>query len=245
MNIVLFAAEEVGRPIAAADPRARHLLEILRRQPGDEFDAGVVNGPVGKGRIRRVAGGEIEWEFAESRTPAPFYAGAAPLEPIELVVGLPRPQTARKILAEATAMGVRAIRFVQTEKAEKAYARSTLWTSGEWRRHVRAGMEQAFATREPVVTFGESLEVAFAAMADVDAMFALDNYESAAPLPSRGPIAFPAAVLVGGERGWSAAEREFFREQGVLLCHLGQRVLRTETACIAALAIVRSQVTGQ
>lgn len=242
MNIVLFTSEELGRTIPPGDPRAKHLLQVLRRAAGSTFDAGILNGPVGKGLVRKITPEGIEWDFTAANEPPAPYAGATDLEPIELIVGMPRPQTARRILFDATAMGVRAIRFVATEKGDAGYARSTLWSSGEWRRHVRAGLEQAFATREPEVTFTGTLEEAVAAMADVDTKIALDNYESTSTLAAGPLVSFPAAVLVGGERGWSRAERGLFREQGVTLCHLRKRVLRTETACVAALAIVRSRL---
>ncbi|HZZ57381.1 MAG TPA: RsmE family RNA methyltransferase [Opitutaceae bacterium] len=245
MNIVLFTSEELGRTIPPGDPRAKHLLQVLRRAAGSTFDAGILNGPVGKGLVRKITPEGIEWDFAAANEPPAPYAGATDLEPIELIVGMPRPQTARRILFDATAMGVRAIRFVATEKGDASYARSTLWSSGEWRRHVRAGLEQAFATREPEVTFTETLREACAAVAGFEARFALDNYEAAEALAANGRAAFPAAVLVGGERGWSADERGLFRAQGVTLCHLGKRVLRTETACVAALACLRSRLPAR
>ena len=53
----------------------------------------------------------------------------------------------------------------------------------------------------------------------------------------------PAAAVVlavGSERGWTAAERDVLRRDGFVLAGLGRRVLRTETAAIAALALAKS-----
>jgi RsmE family RNA methyltransferase len=79
---------------------------------------------------------------------------------------------------------------------------------------------------------------------------ALDNYESPASLAitlklfTTAKIASPSAPAVvlalGSERGWVGAERDMLRANGFALAHLGSRVLRTETACIAAIAIVKS-----
>ena len=63
------------------------------------------------------------------------------------MIALPRPQTARKILNEATSLGVASIRFFRSEKGEPGYRASTLWTTGEWRRHLVDGASQAFDTR--------------------------------------------------------------------------------------------------
>ncbi|MFT5622907.1 MAG: 16S rRNA (uracil1498-N3)-methyltransferase, partial [Bacteroidia bacterium] len=38
------------------------------------------------------------------------------------------------------------------------------------------------------------------------------------------------------ERGWSSYERDVFRKNGWKLAHLGAHVLRTETACVAAVS---------
>ena len=72
---------------------------------------------------------------------------------------------------------------------------------------------------------------------------ALDNYEAPAALGATELAAgAPIALAIGGERGWSAAERDLLRLHGFAFRHLGARVLRTETAAIAALAIVRARL---
>lgn len=214
---------------------------MLRRRPGDRFDAGIADGPIGKGTILSVGPDGLAWRFEPAGpTPEP--------DPVALIVGLPRPQTARKILADAASLGVRSMHFVRTEKGEPGYADSTLWSSGEWRRHVRAGVEQAFATRIPEVSWGGSLasalEAAGIGTTESDraaAVIALDNYEAAAPL-GIARLSAPLIVAVGPERGWSAAERDLLRARGAVLVHLGPRVLRTETACVAALAVSKARL---
>ena len=53
--------------------------------------------------------------------------------------------------------------------------------------------------------------------------------------------AFPIAIALGPERGWSAAERSLLRAGGFELAHLGARVLRTETAAVAAISIAKAR----
>lgn len=234
MNLILFEPAELSAPLPRTDPRAAHLLNVLRRSVGDTFDAGLVNGPRGKGTLAEVGSDSLTLTFAWG-APAP-----AP-DPILLLVGLPRPQTARDILREATSLGVGALHFFRSEKGEVSYAQSTLWSSGEWRRHLLAGAEQAFDTRLPAVTHGQTLAEVIAALPADAARVALDNYESPQPLAAV-PLASPVALAFGPERGWSAAERDLLRAQGFAFAHLGQRVLRSETAVIAAVAIVRSRL---
>lgn len=237
MNLILFEPAEIDRPLPRTDRRAVHLLDVLRRRVGDSFDAGIVNGPRGKATLTHLAADALAFSFAPT-SPVP------PAAPLTLLVGLPRPQTARDILRDATTLGVGALHFVRTEKAESSYAQSTLWSSGEWRRHVLAGAEQAFATRLPEVTHGQPLAATLANLPS-SARLALDNYESPLPLGQLSLSSVSAASVVlalGAERGWSATERDLFRAHNFTFVHLGERVLRTETAVTAALAIIRAKL---
>jgi 16S rRNA (uracil1498-N3)-methyltransferase len=233
VNLLLFDPTELAAPLPRGDPRARHLLDVLRRQQGDTFDAGLVNGPRGKGTLLSVGADALVLSFASGAEPPP-------LPPVTLLVGLPRPQTARDILRDGTTLGVAAIHFVASEKSEPSYASSTLWTSGEWRRHVLAGAAQAFDTRLPEATWSRPLAEACAALPAGDTRLALDNYEAVRPL-SALPADTPVALAFGPERGWGAADRALLRAQGFTLAHLGARPLRVETAVVAALAVLQAQ----
>lgn len=236
MNLVLLEADEIGRPLPRSDRRVAHLLDVLGRREGERFDAGVISGSRGKARFSAVTAETVTLAFEPTHPPAPP-------PPLTLVVGLPRPQTARDVLRDATTLGVAALHFVVTERTDPGYTQSSLWSSGEWRRHVVAGAEQAFDTRLPEVTWGRPLTEALAA-APADAhRVALDNYEATGALGETAlPIGSHVVLAVGGERGWGPADRAALRAAGFDLCHLGARVLRVESACVAALAIVRGRL---
>ncbi len=236
MNIILFSANEVQLPLSRQDDRARHILTVLRRQPGDTFDAGLINGPRGKGTLTRVSDAALEISFAWTVPPAP-------LAPIRLIIGLPRPQTARDLLRENATLGVSVLEFVRTEKAEPSYAQSSLWSSGEAEKLLIAGAAQAFCTRLPVLRHGHSLAEALAALPAGGTRIALDNYATADAL-SRVPVPTDANLVLalGAERGWSDTERDRLRESGFVFSHLGDRVLRTETACIAAVTLLKAKL---
>lgn len=235
MNLILFEPDELARPLPRDDRRAQHLTAVLRRGPGERFDAGIVNGPRGKATIVATGPEGLTLAFTAEFPPPPP-------DPIQLVIGLPRPQTARDILRDATTLGAGALHFVRTEKAEPSYATSSLWTSGEWRRHVIAGAEQAFDTRIPEVTVGETLEATLGRFSAA-AGLALDNYEAAAPLSTcEFPATRPLVLALGPERGWSAVDREILRRHAFRLVHLGPRVLRTEAAVLASLTLARARL---
>ena len=231
MNLILFETHELAHPLPRTDRRAKHLVEVLKRHEGDVMDVGLVNGPRGRATVSRLTNDAVELVFDWGPT--------LPARPaLTLIVGLPRPQTARDILRDATTLGVTGLHFVATDKGEPGYALSNLWSEGEWRRLVLAGAEQAFDPRLPDVTYGKPLAEVLPKVSE-PSRWALDNYESSGSLGAlpAGPNA-GIALAIGPERGWSQGERQQFLAAGFTFHHLGERVLRTETAVTAALAIV-------
>jgi len=232
VNIILFDQTEVGVPLPLKDPRAIHIKVVLKRSLDEPFDVGLINGPRGKASILSEDQVNLKLHFTWGQIPEA-------LDPITLVIGIPRPQTARKILSEAAALGVKALYFVSTEKGEANYAMSTLWSSGEYKKHLIHGAEQAFCTRIPEVSFDQSLNQVWDSIDTKSFKIALDNYESPLAL-SRVKISSPCVIAIGSERGWSLNERNLFRDTGTQLCHLGERVLRTETACVSSVSIIKA-----
>ena len=153
MNIVLFEPSELGTPVASSDPRYRHITTVLRRDLGDSFDAGVINGCRGKARIesRDDLGLHLHFDWAPAHSPP---------SPTTLIIGLPRPQTARDILRDATTLGATALHFTATTRSDPNYAASSLWQNQAWHRHVVEGAAQAFDTFTPAVTSSLQLESA-------------------------------------------------------------------------------------
>jgi len=236
VNLILFEPSELTNLLPRTDPRAEHIIKVLRRAVGDTFDAGLVNGPLGKGTLTAVTTDALTLTFTWGQPPPPA-------DPITLIIGLPRPQTARDILRDATTLGVAALHFIATERSDPNYAAAKLWTSGEWRRHCLVGAAQAFATQIPAVTRDHTLAIALAALPPDATRLALDNYEAAAPLATCNLLGYKSLVLAfGPERGWGATDRDALRAAGFSLVHLGTRVLRLETAVVAALTLGRARL---
>ena len=230
----LSAGHAFRTSLPLTDHRARHLLEVLRCQPGSRFRAGVVNGPSGVGTI-------VEIERDRMRIELCCTTDAVQPTDVTLVVGLPRPPSAAKILYQATAIGCRAIHFVHTELSDRNYAGSRLWQRAEWRRHLLDGVQQSAATTVPEVTCGEPLPGVLRRLADGAAAVALDHEAGARRL---GAVALqaPLVLAVGPERGWSAQDRHALACRHFAFCTLGARILRVETACVAALAVAKAQL---
>ncbi|MCF3651167.1 16S rRNA (uracil(1498)-N(3))-methyltransferase [Synoicihabitans lomoniglobus] len=236
MNIVLFDRAETQHALPRHDERARHICRVLKREVGDSFDVGLINGPRGKAKLTAIDADELTLEFTWS-APHPRPA------PTILGVGFPRPQTARDILRDATTLGATALHFVATRRSDPNYAASSLWQSGEWQRHATNGAAQAFDTFVPTVSWHQDLAgcIADPAFAGVKRL-ALDVYGAAAPLAklSLPTPDQPVLALIGPERGWDDADRALFTANDIPRFHLGERVLRTETAVTATMALINA-----
>jgi len=230
VNLVLFEPAELERPLPADDPRALHITGVLGRRPGDAFDAGVVDGPRGKAMLLEATEGGLLVRFEPLEEPPP-------LHPVVLAFAACRPVSAQRMLREATSLGVESIWTFGADKAERGYLEASLWSAAGWRPFLLAGAMQAFSTRLPTVEKFATLDAVVPAAAGLE-MLALDNYEAGRPLREWTPAAARTAVAVGPERGWSARERALLRAAGVGLYGLGERVLRSDTACLAGLALV-------
>ncbi len=192
---------------------------------------GFVNGPRARAEVISIdSDGSCVLKVGATE-PAPE------LLPIALLIGLPRPHTVRRILFEAASLGVAAMHFFLAENSEPSYAKSRLWQTDEWRERILRGTEQAFGTHLPRVELHPDMQSAMSVLPELSVKIALDNYEASDPLSAvSGSNSGLAIIAIGPERGWSAAERSVFRESNWSLAHLGPHVLRTETACVAAVA---------
>ncbi|MDR2981651.1 MAG: 16S rRNA (uracil(1498)-N(3))-methyltransferase [Puniceicoccales bacterium] len=236
MNIVLLNMEEAasGR-LPVDDHRAKHILEVLGITLGGRFYIGVIGGKRGLATIQALDEKYISWsvEWVEEMQKS---------LPWVLLVGLPRPQTARKILQDVSSLGVQGIHFFVTEKGDPAYAQSSLWRDGEAEALLLKGAGQAFSTLVPSLAVHSSLTEAIVAVGKnaygQETKVFLDIYEAEVALDAAVREASAALVAVGPERGWSEKERGLLRQHGYVGAHMGERVLRVETACVAAGAVV-------
>ncbi|PIE05178.1 MAG: 16S rRNA methyltransferase [Spirochaetales bacterium] len=247
MNLILFEPEEIGRTLPETDERLRHLFNVLKIQPGDYFRAGITSGPLGQARLLQKTRSGWKWEFRQiSRSPAP-------LRPLTLILGCPRPPTARRLLKDCCSLGIREIHVCGTDLNEKSYMGSRLWRDGLWEKALRDGAMQGGSTLLPKVVQQASLP---AALRELDSFsgeevlrIALDNEEDAQSWitwkTAHADFRADSAVLaVGPERGWSGRERNILDRHEFTRLHLGERILRTETACILGAGLLLDTLEG-
>ena len=127
--------------------------------------------------------------------------------------------------------------FFVAEKSEASYQQSSLWTTDEWIRLLREGAEQAFCTWTPEIVHADSLRSAVESLPQDGNRVALDLYEATSKYDA---AAKPAILAIGPEGGWTNQERDILRKDNFRLLTMGERVMRVETAVIAAIAICNS-----
>jgi 16S rRNA (uracil1498-N3)-methyltransferase len=246
MNLLVLESSEIDVPLPRSDRRVEHVRKILKKGPGDTLAAGIAGGPnepcpLGTARVESWDGSRMIFSFREERE-------APPLRPVELVLGFPRPIQANRILKDLASLGVRSIHIAATELGEKSYADSTIFKEREFRRPLLEGAEQAGNPRLPSVSIHPSLAECLKSLAGPDTgekRWALDPYRSeclfgkAFGEESSGGRKAPASVFlaVGSERGWTDRELDTLAASGFRFASLGDRILRTETACTAAVVL--------
>ncbi|MEO0508457.1 MAG: RsmE family RNA methyltransferase [Verrucomicrobiota bacterium] len=235
MNLILFKKPFEQVRLEPGDPKGLHIRKVLRAKIGTKVFVGFVNSLRARTEVNLLDDdGSVELTVVDTESaPNPL--------PIQLLIGLPRPHTAKRILFEMASMGVQALHFFEAEHSEPSYAQSSLWTTDEWKERLWLGAEQSFGTHLPEVAMHADLQSALSHLGTSGARVALDNYEAKGPLSDLIPAEEASAILaLGPERGWSPNERDVFRKNGWSLAHLGPYVLRAETACTAAVAATAS-----
>ena len=105
MNLILFEAPFEQLKLSANDPRTCHILTVLKIELGGIFYIGFVNSERALAKIETIyEDGSILLSIVE-RMASP------PCLPIDLLIGMPRPHTAKRILFEAACLGVRRLHF--------------------------------------------------------------------------------------------------------------------------------------
>jgi len=234
MNIVLFDGDPF---FARSDDRYQHIKKILRKGVGDSFFAGVIDGPEGTATITSLDDKGLAFDFRAERATVPLY-------PVRLIVGFPRPIQLKRLLRDVASLGVEAVYLTGTELGEKSYRESTLVDRGAARESLLEGCMQAGSSSVPELGAFDSIGEALAsekASGGTCRKILLDTVAPDcslinAPLGGISPES-PLVLAIGSERGWTEAERRRFREAGFTVCSMGRRILRTETAATAALAL--------
>lgn len=212
---------------------AHHAAKVLRLGPGDTLTALDGSGWAFQAVIESVTPGEVTARVTARET-AP-----EPPVPITLYQALPKADKLELVIQKGTELGmarlvpVAAHRSVVQIKADKADSKR-----GRWQKIAQEAAEQSERGRVP--TIEAPVAVKDVQLAEGELGLVLSERVEGPSFPRALPATAPAAiaVFVGPEGGWTPEELAQLTGKGVVEVSLGKRILRTETAGLAALAMV-------
>lgn len=231
----LFVERElVGDTLELDEPEAHYLGHVLRLARGDELI--VFNG---RGTERLASIGSLQRRGAVLALGA--RSDALPESPLDLTLlqALPKSDAMDLIVQKATELGVRTLVPIYTEfSVVKLDAERSSRRVEHWRKIAQGACEQCGRHSPPRIEPPIGLAEGLAALA-TPARLALDQ-GAAAPLAQLAPPSEPLAIAIGPEGGFSVADWRRLDKAGFARAALGRRVLRAETAAIAACAVAQS-----
>jgi 16S rRNA (uracil1498-N3)-methyltransferase len=219
--------------------QAEHLARVLRAQPGMEADV-VAGGHVFHAEVVAVAPQEVRLNLIAELE-------ADPALPITLVMSVFKFDHMEWGIEKATELGVSAIAPVIARRTEKHLAQAAEKRVERWRRIAKEAAQQSRRSDVPVIYEPEPL-MARARIPSYASRIVLAEQERSTTLRALVEEAAEAArnqmptleLAFGPEGGWAPEEEALFDTTGWRPASLGPRILRAETAAIAALAIVAS-----
>jgi 16S rRNA (uracil1498-N3)-methyltransferase len=248
------AGRAVGDVVEIAGPVARQLARVLRARPGERIALLDDTGWAYQADLETVSPAAATARLVSRERP-----DTEPRVEVALYQALPKHHKFDWILQKGTELGVSTFVPLITRLSDvRRGDRSPDHKVERWERIVTEAAEQSGRTRRPRVLPVQEFEAACAAppagtlallpyegerahtLADVLMRHATDagRGDSARGDAARADAARAVRVYIGPEGGFDRAEVALARERGVEIVTLGRRILRAETAALAAVAIV-------
>lgn len=220
-------------------PDVNHISHVLRMKPGEQF---YVTDGESQGKylcaLKSVAGEQVVCDILR-------YLEESNELPCEIVLyqGLPKADKMELIIQKAVELGVARIVPVATKrsvvKLDEKKAQTKL---SRWQGIAEAAAKQSKRDMIPVIGSVMSLKEALKEAAEFEvSMMPYENAEGMAATRSLLEGIRPGqhvAIFIGPEGGFDESEVEAALSQGTQPVTLGRRILRTETAGLAVLAML-------
>lgn len=219
--------------------QAAHLARVLRAQPGTEAHV-VAGGRVFHAEVSSSSAEEVRFNLLAE-------VEADPALPVTLVMSIFKFDRMEWVIEKATELGVAAIAPVIAQRTEKHLAQAAEKRVERWRRIAHEAAQQSRRSDVPLIHQPIPLAERVRAAA-LGTRIVLAEQERTTTLRNSVDEAMQAAaeeipvleIAIGPEGGWVPAEEALFDVNGWRAVTLGPRILRAETAAIAALAVVAS-----
>jgi 16S rRNA (uracil1498-N3)-methyltransferase len=214
--------------------QAAHLARVLRAEPGQIYDV-VSNGFLHRAEILSVSEAEVLFTLHEE-----LESDAA--LPLHLLLAVFKFDHMEWAIEKSTELGIARITPILARRTEKHLAQSALKRSERWRRIALEASKQSRRTDIPTIAEPIPLKQALAEETSPTRIL-LSETEQATTLAAALTAAKSSAsetdtvLAIGPEGGWTPEEMSLFTEHQWQPVTLGPRILRAETAAIAAIAI--------
>lgn len=209
--------------------QALHLARVLRASPGQIFDV-VANGFLRRATVVTVSEQEVTFALGEElETEAAL--------PIHLLLAVIKFDHYEWGLEKLTELGAARITPVIARRTEKHLAQAAAKRVERWRRIALESAKQSRRSDLPQVDDPLPLKHALAQVsAPVKLLLAETEQENSLGAALKD-VTGEIALAIGPEGGWTVDEMALFSESGWRHVTLGPRILRAETAAIAALSV--------
>ncbi len=226
-------ADEVsGNQAALIGDHAYHLSRVLRAHVGQEFD--IATGTIVRaGVVTAVSDSRVEFDLGEERP-------RATIKSITLALAVFKFDRMEWAIEKCTELGVASIIPVISQRSEIHLAAAANKRLERWRRLALQASQQSRRATVPDISTPTKLKD----IVSLKGATRIVLSESERDLRLAGTISESGGkfiVAVGPEGGWTDDESTLFREQGWASASLGNTILRSETAAIAAIAILLSE----
>jgi 16S rRNA (uracil1498-N3)-methyltransferase len=219
--------------------QAEHMARVLRAQPGMEADV-VAGGHVFHAQVAAVSPREVRFNLIAELE-------ADPALPVTLVMAVYKFDHMEWAIEKATELGVAAVAPVIARRTEKHLAQAAEKRAERWRRIAHESAQQSRRCDVPLIHDPGPL-AGWVRAASAATRIVLAEQERTTTLRNLIEEAVKAAkeempaleIAIGPEGGWAPSEEALFDANGWRAASLGPRILRAETAAIAALAVVAS-----
>lgn len=233
MNLLLLQPDDfVGNGLRHArltGRRLQHVVKVLRARVGEELVVGLIDGPLGHGLIMSIDNNEAVLDVTLDRDPP------RPL-PITLVMALPRPKVLNRVVAAVTSLGVKRLVFLNAWKVEKSYWSSPRLSEENVREQVFIGLEQGRDTVLPTIEtkrfFRRYVEDELSEASSGTLRLVAHPY---AQRECPREVGRKVTLVIGPEGGFIDDEIALLEHYDFTPVHLGDRILRVETAVAALL----------
>jgi 16S rRNA (uracil1498-N3)-methyltransferase len=224
---------------------AEHLGRVLRAEPGQLYELSDGQS-VWLARIERVALSKRGDSRVEFVLVEPIAARESSIE-IQLLISLVKFDRFEWCLEKATELGAASIVPLAAARTDKPLLVAAEKRRARWERILIESAQQARRLRPPVMADVATPAAAFAGCEAAckivlserpDAPLMREALASAAGVRT-------AALAIGPEGGWTDEEIAAARSAGFAEASLGENILRTETAVLASLAVLRFVAAGQ